>query len=621
MSVTRPTSPMPGSHAGPLGRTHVRTTGFALVAQSTTACLVALLAVSTLLRAAIGLTVPSVWILPDEIVYSELAKSIAEGARPSIRGVPVFGWGEVYPTLIAPAWALLRDPVWAYHGALAINALVMSLAAIPAYFLARLFVPRRFGLLVAAFTVLVPSMSYTGVVMTENAFYPAFLLALFLIARAVREPSVANQVLALVGLGLVAFTRIQGVALVGAYVAAFGIYALTGPASGRRRYVARVCPTVAVVLVASLLPLAVSVAQGDGPFGWLGARSGTFDEFHAREIPEWFVYLLGDLSLYVAVAPLAATAIMVALGLSRRSSEPLRLFASVALPTFLAMLASVSLVSASLDVDGVENLNERYLFYVVPLAFVGLALWIHSGLPRPRPLVWFVLAVCCVVPAVVPFDRLEHNASFQSIALMPWIGLTFVGLALPLVVLAFTLACGALWLRSRGATVGRLWLVTALTMVLLTMLAVGGNANSASHAAQAFAGQPATWIDDALPPGATAQVVWRERLAPSRRLDAFAPWVMISEFFNPAVGHVYRLGPPTYFEAFLPTVPVTLRPDRIVLLDGRPLVTRFALATCQTPVVGKVIARAPRSALELVEVDGPVRLARGGHCAPSPSAS
>jgi len=123
--------------------------------------LTGIVAASTLVRAAVGLTVPSVWILPDEIVYSELAKSIAEGGRPSIRGVPVFGWGEVYPTLIAPAWALVSDPVRAYHVALAINALVMSLAAVPAYLLARMFVSRRAALLVALFTVLVPSMTYT----------------------------------------------------------------------------------------------------------------------------------------------------------------------------------------------------------------------------------------------------------------------------------------------------------------------------------------------------------------------------------------------------------------------------------------------------------------------------
>ena len=32
-------------------------------------------------------------------------------SRPAVRGVSVFGWGVVYPTLIAPAWAMFDDPV------------------------------------------------------------------------------------------------------------------------------------------------------------------------------------------------------------------------------------------------------------------------------------------------------------------------------------------------------------------------------------------------------------------------------------------------------------------------------------------------------------------------------
>jgi hypothetical protein len=614
MRLAPPTPSVPTEGHDVLSGAVGRASSLAVVAQSTAACLAAIVGVSTLVRAAVGLTVPSVWILPDEIVYSELAKSIAEGGRPSIRGVPVFGWGEVYPTLIAPAWALFDDPVQAYHVALGINALVMSLAAIPAYLLARLFVARRSALLVALFTVLVPSMSYTGVVMTENAFYPVFLLAVLLIARAVREPSAANQAFALLGLGVVAFTRIQGLALVAAYVAALGLYALTGAASERRRYLARISPTVVLVVLASLIPPVASIVAGEGPLGWLGVRSGTFDEFHPAEIAEWFAYLTGDLALYVAVAPLAATVVMIALGLSRRASEPVRLFGAVALPTLLAMLASVSLVSASVDVDGVENLNERYVFYVVPITFVGVALWIRTGLPRPRPLVWVVVVACCVLAASLPFDRLEHNASFQSIALMPWIGLSFVGPVLPVLVATFTLGCGLLWLGSQRDGVGRLWFLTALSMTLLAVLAIGGNADSASHSAQTFQGGSATWIDDALPAGATVPVVWRERLASSRRLDPFAPWIMIAEFFNTAVGDVYRLGGPTYYEDFLPTKSVGRRTDRTLVANGKPLEARFVLVTCQTPVVGAVIARAPHGALELVETKGPIRLATRGGC-------
>ena len=68
-----------------------------------------------------------------------------------------------------------RSPT-AYAAAKAINAVLMSLAAIPAYFLARRLLPARLSLVVAALTVTVPSMLYTGELMTENAFYPIFLL-------------------------------------------------------------------------------------------------------------------------------------------------------------------------------------------------------------------------------------------------------------------------------------------------------------------------------------------------------------------------------------------------------------------------------------------------------------
>ena len=76
--------------------------------------------------------------------------------------MPVFGLGEVYPTLVAPAWAIFDDPFWAYQRGRITNALLMSIAAVPAYLLARLFLEQRAALLVAAMSVLVPSMAYTA---------------------------------------------------------------------------------------------------------------------------------------------------------------------------------------------------------------------------------------------------------------------------------------------------------------------------------------------------------------------------------------------------------------------------------------------------------------------------
>src|SRR5690242_10175308 len=60
-------------------------------------------AVATVL-AALATRGSSPWIIPDELLYSEMAKSIAGGHLPAIRGVTSFSFGVVYPTLISPAW-------------------------------------------------------------------------------------------------------------------------------------------------------------------------------------------------------------------------------------------------------------------------------------------------------------------------------------------------------------------------------------------------------------------------------------------------------------------------------------------------------------------------------------
>ena len=119
------------------------------------------------------------WIMVDELIYSELAKSLAAHGHFLVRGVPSTGYGFVYPVLIAPALAALHvGPDARTHAAKAINAVVMSLAAVPAYFLARRLLSRRGSRSAPRRSrVLVPSMLYTGMLMTENAFYPLFLLA------------------------------------------------------------------------------------------------------------------------------------------------------------------------------------------------------------------------------------------------------------------------------------------------------------------------------------------------------------------------------------------------------------------------------------------------------------
>ena len=273
------------------------------------------------------------------------------------------------------------------------------------------------------------------------------------------------------------------------------------------------------------------------------------------------------------------------------------------------MLGWVSLVSATFDVDGTENLNERYVFYVVPLLFIGLALWIQYGMPRHRPWGLLLVASCAIMTLALPIDRLHYNSGFQSVALVPWIVLSLKGAALAAVVATFTLVCGALWLMCARDRAGRLWLLVGIWMCVVGLLTVGSNNTSARSSAGIFGGHSRTWVDDVVPAGANVPVLWDENLAVADAPDAVYYWVMATEFFNPSVGDVYRFGPETYYETFLPTVPARVGSGGVVVdREGRQVDASYVLVSCHTSVAGKVLARLPGGMLRLVAVERPLRI-------------
>jgi hypothetical protein len=226
-----------------------------------------------------------------------------------------------------------------------------------------------------------------------------------------------------------------------------------------------------------------------------------------------------------------------------------------------------------------------------------------------------VLAVACVLPVLVPIGRYEYTAEFQSLALLPWQSLPGSRLVSAAFVAAFTLGCAALWATSRRETVGRLWLLAGATMVITGVIALLAHAERAANSATPVSVGSATWVDDAVPAGSRVAILWDERRVRGEVLDSFYPWVMITEFFNPSVEDVYRLGPETYYERFLSTVPVRQGPDgSIVRVDGAPVTADYVLATCRLRLDGVVVARSVADSLVLARVQGPVRVAAGPTC-------
>lgn len=569
---------------------------------------------STFVQAAWGSRASAPWIVPDEIAYTELARSIALGNLPAIRGVTTFSWAPVYPLIISPAWLLSSDLENAYRVALTLNAFVMSLASVPAYLLARMFVGRRSAFLVGFVTVLVPSTAYTQVVMTENAFYPMFLLALLLVARSLDRPSYGRQAAAMAGLGSLVLTRVQGVALVAAYAISVFAFASLLESPCRRRFLRAFTPSAVLVGCAGILVPLVSVERGTGIGGWLGVYSSAFDGLRVDEVPQWLLIQGAELALYLAIAPVAATVIVISGGFSRRAARHVRLYVALALPALGGMFLTIALVSASVDVDGHENINERYLFYGVPLLLIGLAIWIDRGLSRPRLASWLLVLMLSVAPALLPVERLAYNAGFQSLALVPWLVTPLSGMALALAIAGFSFAAGLLWVTVASNRAGRIWLLVSLWFVTV-MSSAHLSMIASTTASRSYIGGEPRWVDEVVPAGEFAVALWDERpLRGGPRASDYGRLVL-TEVFNERVGVVYRLGPPTYYEHLLPTRPARLlSTGQVVEANGRRIEAKYVLTSCRLGFAGHEIARNADRGSVLYRADSAWRLDSGSRC-------
>ncbi|HVY48367.1 MAG TPA: glycosyltransferase family 39 protein, partial [Minicystis sp.] len=336
------------------------------------------------------------WIMIDEIVYSELAKSFAATGHFAVREAPTSGYGDVYPILISPAYALFRSIPTVYTGIKVVNSLLMSLTAVPAYLLARRVVSQWGALAVALLTVAVPSTFYAGVVMTENAFYPIFVLLALALVAVLERPRARNVVLFLIALLVAYETRAQAVAVLPA--------ALTAPlvaAALARRWleVTRQWLLYAVVVGLGLLAVLFEVARGRSIKSLLGAYSAaTSSSYHAGPVAHWFLWHLAELTFSVGVIPVFAVVLLCARGAMLSGAERALVAATVSLVAWIAVE-----VAAFATQPAVVRIEERNLFYVAPLLFTCLVLWIERGVPRPRIVTPLAIVAVTALAAAVPY--------------------------------------------------------------------------------------------------------------------------------------------------------------------------------------------------------------------------
>jgi Uncharacterized membrane protein, required for N-linked glycosylation len=221
-----------------------------------------------------------------------------------IRDVHHGAYGAVYPLLIAPAWKLFGSVPDAYAAAKTIGSVLMSLTAIPVYFLARRVIAPIPSLLAALLAVAVPSLMYTGTLMTETVFYPLFACVALALVLALERPTIQRQ-LVLLALCLLAFlTRSQAIVLIPAVATAPLVLVARSPPPAHAR---RLQGSLRCASRRGRRVLVVQLARGHSPYDVLGSYSVTgHATYRPGQVLKWVLYHLAELDLYLGIVPFAA---------------------------------------------------------------------------------------------------------------------------------------------------------------------------------------------------------------------------------------------------------------------------------------------------------------------------
>ena len=582
------------------------------------AWLTAITVVSVAVRTVISRRSPAPWIFDDELIYARLAESFANTGSFMVRGVHgLLGYGPGYPLLISPAYFMFGDAAHAYAAAKALNSLLMSLAVIPAYFIARRLLGQWLALVAAALAVVIPSLSYTSVIMTENAFYPATLLAVLAFIAALERPSVPRQVASFATIALAYSIRAQAIVFVPTLVMSIVAYCLlearASPEGLRLRPVLHRLDayraTWLVLAGSAVLLVGSQAARHKSPASLLGAYQGLVtSKYTVGTVARWVFYHLAELDLYLGVMPFAALVVVAVVALRRRTDSGLRAFVAVSVPMVLWLVLAASALSSQLEsLDGVGRIEERNVFHVAPLFLIALLVWVDRGLVRHRALAAGAAAVAAALPGFLPFARFVNlSALSDTLAFIPLTRLELAGQIaadhIRTLVVVGSVAAGAIFaaVPRRTALVAPL-LVVAYLVTWQTSLNRQIRGTSNGVLASSIGGRR-EWIDGKAGANAHVAALWTGAAAPLAITE--------NEFFNRSLDHVYSVGNVPVLPPQLPEIPSTVQANTGVLLDSRkrPIDFRYVLADASTTVRGRPLQTDPLSGLTLYRTFGVIRL-------------
>lgn len=552
--------------------------------------LVAIAAISVLFRIVMATVAHAPIVFSDELGYEKLAESLGRTGHLALFNNPGLSYSPLYPLVISPIYALGLSAPTAYNLVKVVNAVLMSLAVVPTYKIARFALPRRQSLIVAALSIAAPLMFYSSLSMSENVAYPICLAAIWAMLATVREPSARHDALLLVAMLAAAAARAELAVLVPASLTAVLLVALLDrpPSSTLRSRLAHVSRRHGLlfgVVAGGLIVAGAGALAGKGVFSVFGryAEVGRESRPNFNHFLDLLVQHVAELDIAVGVIPFVA-ALVAAVALSRRGVNGAGLrFAAVAVSTTVWLLIAVAYDAAVFDGHGdLPRIHERFLIYVVPFFFVALFAAIRRTDISNRTYLTAVVTAA-LLPLAIPFGDVINQPSAVDTFGLQALAHVRRGKVVPLPHAALLAVFGAALLGLLFTYV-RHQTRSVVLLMLIPLFLISGQVLSRIGAGSLFARSilpaKANWVDAAKPKGTV--VLLTDNEGPTAALETAYMNSSISRLFylcRPAAGAEFGEQQATVSHAGL-----LLGPDGAIEAD-------YVVAPTPLDVLGRVVAR------------------------------
>ncbi len=573
---------------------------------------------------------------PDEVGYTHLAMGIANSLLPfTTRYGGAERLNQLYPLLIAPIWGTFGN-VAAFRITHLWNGLLMASAAIPTYLLAREVVARRWpAYLAAALVAAAPWLTLATSQLTEVAAYPACAWALLAMQRSLAVPSPKRDLIALFAIAVAAYGRLQLILLAPVFVLAMLVHemgyalrrhgerkALLVEAAKRILRGHAVLSVIAITGLAVGLPLLLSglLANAAGFYGvtltGVTINGATFDL--ARS---YFIFIALGLGVLPVILAVGFSAEM----LVAPRARALHAFASISIVTVLAIIFQVAEISVRLNGG---TMQERYVFFIVPLLAVGMCASLLSSRSPAKMTLFGTVVVALLVGSAhyeSPTTAFWYQASPGMASFYDWIRplfgaqsgpMTDPGAARQLLAGVAVLIVGVLIVALLARKLPPARVLSAVGLAVLAFCAVEtghalwrvvhGSANGTGFGGQLH---NAEWVDRNVPNGAAVQ----QLVSSVGNLDSARRVWEDDEFWNRQITGADTLE--SFSDPYLSTskLGIDTRTGLLSTANGGRLLSLpyVVLAARGLPLqlAGEVLARSSNGELELVRPVAPLRAA------------